>query len=199
MLSYLLWLETLDDEEQAVFKRIYEEFGPRLKFLAWNLTHNDADAEDLVSAVFERIMRYKDNFLHANDEEIYRLLIIYARSIHFNKWKKDQRYSFSSLDEPLYSIYEKDQGEPLEIEDENAPNGLETLLTKEINEKLAKYIESLGEPASQIVFLTYYEDHTSTEVGEILGMNASSVRTILQKARKKLKQELEGYLNGKDY
>ncbi len=199
MLSYLLWLETLDDEEQSVFKRIYEEFGPRLRFLAWNLTHNDADAEDLVSAVLERIMRYKDKFIHANDEEIYRLLVIYARSIHFNKWKKDHRYSISSLDEPLYSSYDKDEVRLLEIEDEDSPSGVEELLTKERNIKIAKIIESLGEPFSQIIFLTYYEDRTSAEVGEILGLKASTVRTMLQKAREKMRVELEVYLYGENH
>ena len=199
MISYLMWLETLDDEERSVFQRIYEEFGPRLKFLAWNLTHNDTDAEDLMSAVLERIMRYKDKFIHANDEEIYRLLVIYARSIHFNKWKKDHRYSISSLDEPIYSSYDKDKVRLLEIEDEESPNGIEELLTKERNIKIAKIIESLGEPFSQIVFLTYYEDRTSAEVGEILGLKASTVRTMLQKAREKMRAELEEYLNGENH
>ena len=64
---------------------------------------------------------------------------------------------------------------------------------------IAKIIESLGEPYSQIIFLTYYEDRTSAEVGEILGLKASTVRTMLQKAREKMRVELEVYLNGENH
>ena len=113
--------------------------------------------------------------------------------------EKDHRYSISSLDEPLYSSYDKDEVRTLEIEDENSPNGMEELLTKERNIKIAKIIESLGEPFSQIIFLTYYEDLTSAEVGEILGLKASTVRTMLQKAREKMRVELEVYLNGENH
>ena len=41
------------------------------------------------------------------------------------------------------------------------------------------------------LYLYHYEGYSAAEVGALLGLNVSTVRTRLERARKKLKQQLE--------
>ena len=193
MLSYLMWLETLDDDERELFTRIFEVFSPKVKYVAWGLTHNNAEAEDITSAVFERVMKHKEKFLKANNKEINRLLIIYARSIVIDENRRRKKIVFESYDEP----YPDNSNRPMDYKDEDI-NIAEELIRKETAATLRQKVKELGEPASTIIYLTYYTGHTSSEVAKILNMNASTVRTILQKSREKLKSEMEGYIYGTD-
>ena len=193
MLSYLMWLETLDDDERRFFTRIFEVFSPKVKYVAWGLTHNNAEADDITSAVFERVMKHKEKFLEADDKEIKRLLIIYARSIFIDENRRRKKIGFESYDDPCSD----NSNRPLDYKDEDI-NIAEELIRKETAVILRQKVKELGEPASTIMYLTYYSDHTSSEVATILNMNASTVRTILQKSRERLKSEMEGYIYGTD-
>ena len=193
MISYLMWLETLDDDEREVFTRIFKVFYPKLKrYVAGYLTQNDAMVEDIVSATFERVVKYKEKFVDANDKEVKRLLIIYARSIFFDENRRRKRIGFESYDEPS-----SEDDRMVDVADENV-NIIEELIKKETAAILRKKVIELGEPAATIVYLTYFADHSSSEVAKMMDMNASTVRTILQNSRKKLRAEMEEYINGND-
>ena len=191
MISYLMWLETLDEDEREIFTRIFIEFYPKIKrYVAGYLTQSDVAVEDIVSATFERVMKYKEKFLDADDREIMRLLIIYARSIFFDENRRKKRIGFESYDEP-----NDDDGErTVEYEDENI-NVVEEVIKKETASVLRSRVKELGEPAASIIYLKYYAEHSSSEIANILNMNASTVRTILQKSREKLKSEMEEYFH----
>lgn len=193
MISYLMWLETLDDDEREIFSRIFKVFYPKIKrYVAGYLTQNDAAVEDIVSATFERVIKYKEKFVEADDKEIKRLLIIYARSIFFDENRRRKRIEFEFYDEPS-----SEDGRTVDIADENV-NIIEELIKKETAAILRKKVIELGEPAATIVYLTYFADHSSSEVAKMMDMNASTVRTILQNSRKKLRAEMEEYINGND-
>ena len=102
MISYLMWLETLDDDERKFFTKLFEDFSPKVKYVAWGLTHNNAEADDITGAVFERVMRHKEKFVAADNKEINRLLIIYTRSIFIDDNRRREKIGFESY---LCSIY----------------------------------------------------------------------------------------------
>jgi len=193
MISYLMWLETLDDDERKFFTKLFEDFSPKVKYVAWGLTHNNAEADDITGAVFERVMRHKEKFVAADNKEINRLLIIYTRSIFIDENRRRKKIGFESYDEPCPNNNYK----PIDYIDEGV-NITEELIQKETAALLRRKVEELGEPASTIIYLTYFADHSSSEVAKILNINASTVRTILQKSREKLKTEMEGYIYGTD-
>lgn len=194
MISYLMWLETLDDDEREVFTRIFKVFYPKLKrYVAGYLTHDDSVVEDIVSATFERVMKYKEKFVKADDKEIKRLLIIYARSIFFDENRRRKRIGFESYDEPISD----DSDRKIDFVDEDV-NIVEEVIKEEVAAELRKKVKELGEPAATIVYLTYFADHSSAEIAKMMDMNASTIRTILQKSREKLKVEMEKFFYGND-
>ena len=53
---------------------------------------------------------------------------------------------------------------------------------------LEEALDRLSEQARAVVHLYYYEGYTSEEIGTLLAMNPSTVRTQLKRARAKLKE-----------
>ena len=55
---------------------------------------------------------------------------------------------------------------------------------------------ALPERQRRVVYLHDYEGYTAPEIGALLGQKTSTVYTLLGRARRRLKQELGGGLNG---
>ena len=194
MVPFLMLPDTLGENERGILERIFTAYYPKVMALAVKLAHSTADAEDLAGAVFENVVRYREAFLHADDKEICRLLVIYTRSAWFNLCKRKKRIRFESYDALDPDPPEGSPPYPPQT-DEESDSVLEAILRAETVRILRQSIALLGEPQASVFYLTYYAGHTSAEVGEILHLNSSTVRTILERNRKKLKKELEKYLN----
>lgn len=61
---------------------------------------------------------------------------------------------------------------------------------------LLQIILALPEKYRQVIYLHYYEGYTAPEIGRILRKNTNTVYTLISRAKKLLKQELEGEQNG---
>lgn len=69
------------------------------------------------------------------------------------------------------------------------------LLTNDIEEKhasmtLLEAIDEIGEPDREIIIRRYYYYQNSKQIGEIMNMNAQTVRTKISRAKDKLKKIL---------
>ena len=58
-------------------------------------------------------------------------------------------------------------------------------------EGLIQEVMKLPEKIREVIYLYYYEEYNSREIGEILGENVSTVRTRLSRGRTLLKQVLK--------
>lgn len=192
MIPFLLWIETLDESEREIFERIYYDYSFKIKGLALKILRNETDAEDVVGEVFQKVIKYKDHFIGVNDGEVKRLIVIYTRSVCFNIIKRRNIIKFDSYEQLT------DNGlDVFDIKNEMTDEEMdEKLIRKETAEYLAKAIGKLGSPAMEIVSLTYFKNYSSSQIGEILNMNPSTVRSCLQSSRAKLRRELEDYFNG---
>ena len=65
----------------------------------------------------------------------------------------------------------------------------------ELDEEHREVLEAVLDLPSKyknVVYLHYYEGYTAAEIGQILKKNVNSVYTLLTRARKLLKEKLEG-------
>ena len=70
----------------------------------------------------------------------------------------------------------------------------ESELKSEFEEKdhdISREIEELPEKYRSVLYLYYYEEYNIREISEILSKNENTVSSLLQRARKKLKERLE--------
>ncbi len=152
------------NEEQM--KRVIALHGPMVYQLAVAQLRNRTDADDIYQEVFLRYLRAEPTF---------------ADTEHQKAWFI--RVTVNCCKDLLKRACRRDL--PL-TEREPAPE-------KE-QEDLWEALYKLPEQQRLLIHLHYYEGYKAEEIGRILGMNPSTVRTGLKRARNKLKNILEGEL-----
>ena len=61
-------LET--EADKAVIQRLYEQSRQKLYYIAWNILHNEADAEDAVHVCFVKLADKFSKYSHLSYEEL---------------------------------------------------------------------------------------------------------------------------------
>ena len=131
---------------------------------ALSITGNREDALDMVQETFIRWIMKRPEFESDEHEKAWLLRVVINLSRNLVK-SAAHRTSCELLD-----IY------PAETREE---------------EGLIQEVMKLPEKIREVIYLYYYEEYNSREIGEILGENVSTVRTRLSRGRTLLKQVLK--------
>ena len=92
MLPILLMIDEITQEdERELLRRLFFTYAPKMKLLAQSILKNEADAEDALHDTFLLVIRYRKKFVQADEIEIKRLLVIYSRSVCFNRLRREKR------------------------------------------------------------------------------------------------------------
>jgi len=193
-LLFLLALEALKDNERVIIEKLYDDYSKRVKELSISILHNDKQADDIVNDTFLKVIRYKDRFLDVAEDEKIRLLIICTRSICFDLYNRSKKFRFESLENFYYNQDEEDTQFDIPSDDDL----FKILVDKETSEVVKSAINKLKEPARDMIILKFYYEMKNVEIAEFYKMKNSTVNTIIQRATKKLRKELERYFNDTD-
>jgi len=148
------------------FLRIFNLYKNDIYRLAYSITKNTYDTDDIVQTVFIKL--YNNKIINKDDKEIKRWLIKVTinecKTIFLSSWKR----RIVSLTEKHENIkYEKD------------------------NDNLLNEIKKLSKKERIVIFLYYYEGYKVKEIANLLGKSETNIQTILYRARKSLKDILE--------
>ncbi len=148
------------------FHRAAEQYLSMVYRIALNYFRNPQDAEDAVQETMLRLWQAQTDFQGDNHLRYFlaRVTLNVCHDFARSPWRK-HTVPLESCREPAFS----------------APEYRE--LYAAVMALPAKYRLPL--------YLYYYEGYSAGEVGELLGLKASTVQTRLARARGKLKQELE--------
>ena len=191
---FLSALETLEDSERKLIERLYCDYSDRVKKLALSVLHSESQADDAVNDTFLKVIRYKDKFFNVSENERIRLIIICARSVCFNTYKRLRKIRFDSL-ETGGTDGDNDKGRAEFAADFDL---LKTLVEEETATFLAKAIDTLKPPARDMIILKFYYEMKNTDIAEFYKMNPSTVSTLIQRSIKRLRSELERYIYDTD-
>lgn len=143
---------------------LFQRYKDPVYRLALSMTVSTADAEDVCQTVFLKLLEKRPR-LELGQERAW-LLQVTANECR-SLWRRLRRRPTVPLEETL------------ELAAPQSP-----LLLRQIMELPAK--------DRAVLYLHYYEGFSTREVGEMLHLSQSAVTTRLLRARKKLKEELEG-------
>lgn len=190
MLSILLAINEIENEdERALVQRLFFDYGRQVKALAQSILHSEHDAEDALHDTFLKIIKYREKFAQIDGDETKRLIVIYTRSVCFNLYRRKKR-------ENGFAAETGDADDGMSAADREADDVdvLESVLARESAERLKRAIDALASPAREIVLLKYYGEMTNFEISDLLGINASTVGSILHRSLQKIKAKMEAYL-----
>lgn len=135
--------------------------------VAFNYFRDPSDADDIVQEVLLKLLKSDVEF--ESDEHIRNWLL----KVAVNQCRKVSVSSWFRKNMPL-----QEYAESLRYEDP---------------EESALFFAVMGLPKKYrvVIHLFYYEDYSTAEIAKMLGMNESTVRTRLRRARLKLKEVLK--------
>ena len=176
MSNTLQLIQAIANGESKAFQELYEIFSARVFNTALSYTQNEQEAEEITQDVFTNIYRNASKFKGEASVStwIYRITV----NTSLNQLKKKKRFSFLKFGEP-----------ELNKPDFDHPG---VLLEKKENARLLfKVIDTLPDSQKSAFILSYIEDLPRQEVANILEISLKATESLLQRAKKNLRDKLE--------
>ena len=151
--------------------RIYTEYSGKVMGYIRARVRSSADAEDLLSEVFEKILRKIEDFDPSKASLNTWIFTITRNTVihHFRRTKPTEE-----LDENLTDSLELDEG----------------LLNAETLGELAAALRKLPQQMMDIIVLRYYDGKPLTEIAEMMNLSYGAVKLRHQNAVLMLRQAL---------
>jgi len=182
-------IRRIRDGEHDAFYELIRPYERRVYAAAFAITHNDADAEDVAQ---EAMLKALKNLRQFRGESRFSTWLI---QITVNEARMRRRREHAHLVEPIVEPDEEGNYTPRDFADwREIPS--ETLERKEIREKLAEALASLGDIYRDVFVLRDMQHLSIEETSKALGISNASVKTRLLRARLMLRDLLAPGLDG---
>lgn len=184
-------VKEMQENKLEAFEEIIRRYQKKVYSLAFNLTHNQQDAEDITQEVFLRVFNKIKTFLgkSAFSSWIYRI----ALNVSFMKIKSQKRNPISL--ERVLPKYQIDGFHAGKINDWSKKTD-DLLLNSELKIIIQKAVNQLP-PKEKMVFVLRDVEGLSTEkVCEVLELSIPAVKSRLHRSRLFLRKRLATYYDG---
>jgi len=189
-------MSTVEPEEEArsreqEFEEIALPYLDSLLGVALHLTHNRADAEDLVQATYLRAYRFFYRFEKGTNCRAWLFRIL--RNTFINQYRKRSRepkkVDIDKVDEFLEMIRE---GADLNQAKDDLYRDL-------LDDEVTAALHSVPEAFRTVVVLSDIEGFSYQEIAEVIGRPIGTVRSRLYRARRMLRHKLREYSKERGY
>jgi RNA polymerase sigma-70 factor, ECF subfamily len=183
-------IQRIGDGEHEAFYELIRPHEKRVYAAALALLRNEADAEDCAQ---EAVLKAFKNIRQFRSEAKFSTWLI---QIAVNEARMRRRKQRPDLMEPIEREHaEENTYAPREFADwREIPS--ETLERKEVREKLAQALSSIGQIYREVFVLRDMEHLSIDETAKALGISTASVKTRLLRARLMLRDLLAPGLGG---
>jgi RNA polymerase sigma-70 factor (ECF subfamily) len=177
----------------SALEALMRQYSGRVYRLAYGITRNSADAEEVVQDVFLSVIRKGESFegRSAVGSWIYRI----TANAALNKRRGKRAELETSLEEllPTYKADGHRDGDRAWVLADWSQNPEEDLLSHESRVLLAHAIEKLPEHYRAVLVLRDVEGLSNEETANLLGESVSSVKSRLHRSRMVLREQLTHY------
>ncbi len=161
-------------EQSDFLSSLYNEYYAKIYKYTLYRVGDHSTAEDLVSEVFEKVLR-KYYTYNPNKAKLSTWIFTIVNNTIINHHKKNQYYSQAVNLEMMDSKYRLD----------------DTLIEQELKEHLLNSIMALDDRQRNVIALKFGANLTNREIAQIMDLTESNVGTILYRSLKRLKDILK--------
>jgi RNA polymerase sigma-70 factor (ECF subfamily) len=167
--------------DASAFDAIVETHTPALYRLAYRLTGNAQDAEDVVQETFVRAYTRLDE---------------YAGEEHLEAWLRRATANRAVDLLRRRARWREAGGETIDHLGSSSPGPERGALDGEVRGRVAETLEELS-PRERVAFLLrHVEGRSIAEIGQVLGTGTSATKNHIFRAVRKMRQALEPLLEG---
>lgn len=175
-------------EDRRLFDDLVNKYSKQAYNVAYRMTGNHADAEDLTQDTFIKAYRFFGNYNRSLpfDNWLYRIM-----SNMFVDWlRRKPKAHIRSLDEPI----RHEEGETaMDVPDDSAgPEDM--LMSLELDSEMQKALDTLPKDFRLAVILSDIQGLSYEEVSDVMGCSIGTVRSRLHRGRRLLREKLRPYL-----
>ena len=173
--------------DKREFDRLVARCHRQAYNIAYRMTGNRPDAEDLTQETFLRAYRFFDRYNRSMPFEnwLYRIM----SRVFIDELRKRPKLKTQSLDQPFSAGGDGDGDVTLEIPDFEA-NPEQMLLCDTLDEKLQTALNTLPTDFRMAVILSDVEGLCYEEISEIMNCSLGTVRSRLHRGRKLMRNRL---------
>lgn len=169
--------EKLRALDESTLSKVFEYLLPRIRFLAIHRGATEFDADEVVSEVLLYLVRDPDRLAElAAKGQLIPYCTAITRNFLVHQARRTQKHTLSTVDVDELQI---DQ-----IVTNDVPPLRET-------DRLRAALSALDEDSRNLIFMRYFEERTTQEIAEALGLSATVVKVRLQRIVGRLRKSLE--------
>lgn len=160
------------------FKREFLPFHRKLYCVAYKLLENAADAEDLVQEAYLKMWDKREGLSVISNPEAFSVILV--KNMCFDLLRSG-KYTLNRQSVELNEVNYVSQADDFEVRDEAR--------------QVRDIISHLPEQQQRIVTLRDVKGCSFEEIEHATGLNATNVRVLLSRARKKIREEFNKWCN----
>ncbi len=174
--------------DQDAYRALVERHSRSLFRLAYRMTGNEQDAEEVVQESFLRAYRRLDKFEARSNfgTWVYRIAVNCSLDL-----MRKRKAEMSQREIPSKHEQDDDRPSALEMAKSTAPEPDRLALSVELREEVRKAMLQLSQVERTAFVLRHYEGRSIEEIGQVLGLNAGSTKNSVFRAVQKLRRYLE--------
>lgn len=170
--------------DRGAFAELVELYKDKIYHLAYRMLYNRQEAEDIVQETFLRV--YKNLGRFDANQKFSTWIFRIGTNLCIDRLRR--RRKTYSLDAEVTDS-EGVNGYGMLSDKEPGPEG--ELVLSETKQQIHKAIDALPEKYKSIVILRYMHDLSLQEIGDILHMPVTTVKTRVHRGREFLRKKLE--------
>ncbi|MBD0372789.1 MAG: sigma-70 family RNA polymerase sigma factor [Pyrinomonadaceae bacterium] len=164
-------------ELESLFQEHYEHVFRT----AYRITGSASDAEDVLQTVFLRLIKSSEGIDQAESPKGY--LLRAAVNASLDLMRSHTRSKSVAIDDVEYDLTDNKRLSPEAAAED-----------RELRNLIQEAVARLGERASEVFVLRYFEGYDNREIADMLGTSQMVVAVTLHRARSRMRKEIGEYL-----
>ena len=153
------------EEDGETLELLYRTYKNKMFYIALKLLEDSSEAENIVHDTFLILSEHLERIGDIKDKKTWNYIVTILKNRCFD-WMRKQKYYKYTDDKENFNVEES-----LDAKENIFKNHLE-------------------DPYKEVLYLQYYNELGSKEIGEILSIKPDNVRKIASRARKILKEKM---------
>ena len=174
-------------EERQTFDELVERYHKQAYNIAYRMTGNHADAEDLTQEAFIRAFRFFGQYKRELpfDSWLYKIM----SNVFIDMLRRRPKAQIRSLDQPIAT----DDGETLMEIPDKSDGPEEQLMASEMDCRIQAALNAIPEDFRLAVIYADIEGLSYEEIADAMNCSIGTVRSRLHRGRKQLRDRLKKY------
>lgn len=162
--------------DAITFKQQFIPYHQKLYRIAYRLLEDEQDAEDITQETYIKLWNKRNELGHVENLESYSVIIL--RNMCMDYLRSKSRFKVQSQ-------------EILNVELSETVSVVAEIEQKEEFQFIEHIVNQLPKQQREVIKLKHFDNYTSDEIENILGISSINLRVLLSRARKKVKELFE--------